>query len=274
MKINIIIRAYTPENLLISLFDIPNKISSDLVDIYVHNDNPEKEAEYLDKLNQFTSKYPEYSITSILEKDNQSMLMSLLNTFPYLNKDNKFTLVLDDDDTLCKLGKKEIARINTHSENEQLVYKCKFIEQDRPIKICQYTHKLRPTALLNWIGNYKEDIKSLLLEYAGTYKITYGEEMILDRLIKIRPNIKDITLSLVLLNHNIYEHTIGDYTSGGSFYMQRTKPMFVTNTTQKLKEIIQEKEPELLEVPVDTTNKKQFNQKGSFNWKKQSDSKI
>lgn len=51
MKINIIIRAYTPENLLISLFDIPNKISSDLVDIYVHNDNPEKETEYLDKIN-------------------------------------------------------------------------------------------------------------------------------------------------------------------------------------------------------------------------------
>ena len=47
MKLNLLIRTFVISNLYLSLFDIPNKISSSFVELYVHNDNPDAKEEFI-----------------------------------------------------------------------------------------------------------------------------------------------------------------------------------------------------------------------------------
>jgi transposase-like protein len=97
-KLNLLIRTYTLENLYTSLFDIPNKISYEFVELYIHNDNPERNLDFDIIIDEFQTKYPNYIIHKIYEKENQHMFMSFLNSIPYLNTNNTWTMLLDDDD--------------------------------------------------------------------------------------------------------------------------------------------------------------------------------
>lgn len=68
-RLNVILRTYDLENLYNSLFDIPNKASGDLLDICVHNDNPDRKDEFYKIIEEFKTKYPDYSITIIQEEE-------------------------------------------------------------------------------------------------------------------------------------------------------------------------------------------------------------
>jgi len=65
MKLNLIIRTYVVENLYTSLFDVPNKIKSDNVELFVHNDNPDAVNEFNSIISEFIEKFPSYKITTI-----------------------------------------------------------------------------------------------------------------------------------------------------------------------------------------------------------------
>lgn len=88
MKFNVLIRTYLVQNLYTSLFDIPNKIDYNNVEILIHNDNPESVKEFNIIVKKFKSKYPNYLFNVIQEDVNQHMFMSYMNSIEYLNADN------------------------------------------------------------------------------------------------------------------------------------------------------------------------------------------
>jgi hypothetical protein len=48
------------------------------------------------------------------------MFMSFMNTIPYLNDANKFTMLLDEDDQLMKIDSAFIDWMDTLSEDSQI----------------------------------------------------------------------------------------------------------------------------------------------------------
>lgn len=241
MRLNLILRTYEVQNLYYSLFDIPNKIESDKIECYVHNDNPKQAVLFDLILQEFQTQFPEYKVIKIQEEENQHMFMSSLNTIPYLNDRNNWTMILDDDDRLLKFDQHTFDCINKYSLNHQLAYNYQFNEYETKY-YSEYSHCITPTKSLKKLYKYKPEIKNLLIKHVGTTKFSYCEDFLLRRLVKILDNLYNKNINKVLIVHNSYPHECNNYKSGnnhnGKFYLQGFG--YIYNIIQEFKNCIKQ----------------------------------
>lgn len=225
--INIILRTFNIKNLKISLFDIPVKISYTNVEIYIHNDNPHKQNEFFDIVNEFKLQYPQYTIHIIQETINQHMFMSYLNSLSYLNKNNTWTMILDDDDTLCGLSEDFFNFLDNLSENQCVqyqVYKAILIANsvqklrcDRfghAIKNWYPWHRIYHTSKLLEMSQKRDFIIDTILKFQDTTKISYGEDYLFYHLMKYFFNLEDVRYTKhPIINYSCYYHEVNGYKS-------------------------------------------------------------
>lgn len=230
MKLNLLIRTYIINNLYTSLYDIPNKIPFNKVHIYVHNDNPKLKQECENIIQEFRQKYANYKVTIIQENINQQMFMSCINSIPHLDKTNEYTMVLDDDDSLCLFTNDVFAFLEEYKDKNVCIEykqnKCyKFLLTASPyiIETWREYHRIYSTEALFSFYEYKDVIINLLLKYNGSTKFTTYEDKLMLDLIKIFVQIEDIKLNKVLLNYNVYPHSYNDYNAIHFSYSNITK---------------------------------------------------
>lgn len=217
MRINILIRAYTPNNLYTSLFDLPNKISEECVDIVVHNDNPDASNEFKAIIEEFKNKYPKYNIETILEAENQHMFMSTIKSIPILNTDNKLTMLLDEDDQLTTITNDDIDRLHRYSENNLLRCKANWANYDNGkivnerVFICP--HVICPTQMLKHLYEHVDTLQKLLIEHLQTTKVYILEDCFLQDILKQVFDAKEVLVDFIALTHMCYEHETNQYVS-------------------------------------------------------------
>lgn len=238
MRINILIRAYTPNNLYTSLFDLPNKISEECVDIVVHNDNPEASDEFKAIIEEFKNKYPKYNIETILEAENQHMFMSTIKSIPTLNADNKLTMLLDEDDQLTTITKDDIDRLHRYSENYLLRCKANWASYNNGEiaheRVFLSPHVICPTSILKQLYTHVDTLSNLLMRHLHTTKVHILEDCFLQDILKQVFGAKEISVDLLAINHMCYEHEVNGYIS-----MSSKQPILdIFKTKQAYKRII------------------------------------
>lgn len=215
MKLNLIIRTYVVDNLYTSLFDVPNKIKSDNVELFVHNDNPDVVNEFNSIISEFIEKFPSYKITTIQETENQQMFISFFNTIPYLNDANIWTMLLDDDDTLQEFTEEIIETLFKFPLTYQVVYQClNFDHTTGNVKTMPYLHCINPTHVLKYLYTYLNQIKELLIKFTGNTKFSTSEDYLIRDLVRKAGQLERYYFRIPLITHNFYDHNINGYCSG------------------------------------------------------------
>lgn len=223
MIINLLIRTYVVNNLYISLFDIPNKINSDNVEIYIHNDNPNNISLFNTIIKDFQLKYPDYKLNVIQESENQDMFMSYLNSMNYLNSNNLWSMLLDDDDTLCDFNKIGIFDFLENIDNVCVKYKIYTIKDSIVDSNYFSWHRLYPTKILKKIYKHKQLIVKALLIHNKSIKFNKLEDELMYRIIQLINPIKTITFKKELVNYSLYYHNVNGYESGNKNLMLTLK---------------------------------------------------
>lgn len=210
MAINLLIRTYVVENLFTSLFSIPKVIDSENVHIYVHNDNPEV-CRFNEIIKEFCLKYPDYSVIVIQEKENQDMFMSYINSIAYLEENNYWTMMLDDDDTICKC---DIVDFLTKNQKKASI-KYAIFEIFNGTKRSTFFewHRIYPTKELKKIFENRDVIVTALLIYNKTTKFNKLEDELMYHIAKCLLSIDTIEYKQEVVNHNLYTHEINGYKS-------------------------------------------------------------
>lgn len=209
MKLNLLIRTFVISNLYLSLFDIPNKISSSFVELYVHNDNPDAKEEFTQVIEEFTNKYPDYIIHTIQEEENQQMFMSQFNMIPYYNKSNQWSMLLDDDDQLHSDIESKLNLIFSTSPKVCLKYRCIVQKNDLQTSAWYLWHRIYPTEVLNQFYEKKDQVIKYLIDSIGTTKLSYWEDEIFCKLCNKFTGIETQLFDNHMIIHNKYEHTVG-----------------------------------------------------------------
>lgn len=214
MKFNLLIRTYLVENLYTSLFDLPNKIKSENVEIYIHNDNPDSIDRFKEIVNEFQNKYPNYIIHTIQEEENQHMFVSYLNSIKYFNSDNYWSMILDDDDTFCKIEDDFLHFLNQHKDNNECIkYKIFEVREDVK-KSCFYLfHRIYPTVILKEVIKHEEIILELLTKYNKSTKFHTFEDKLMLCISETITKVNTILYEKEIVNYNIYPHSVNNYSS-------------------------------------------------------------
>jgi len=236
MKINLIIRTYKVDNLRLSLFKLPFSIQPNEVDIVVHNDNPNSYEELNKLLDEFFKLYPNYNIKVLQEEENQQMFMSYLKSIKYINPTNKWTMLLDDDDTLNSFDDETWSLLDTYYDQSTCIKyrmnKCRLkglvqvpIELDGYKSAWYKWHRIYPTwALLKVLGK-KTIIEKLLNKFNGTTKFAMCEDKLMNNLVETLTGISYTKLEKELINYSIYPHQINGYsdyaTNGDTLEVER-----------------------------------------------------
>ena len=209
MKLNLLIRTFVISNLYRSLFDIPNKLKSDLVELYIHNDNPNAKEEFIKVIEEFTNKYPDYTIHTIQEEENQQMFMSQFNMIPYYNEDNEWTMLLDDDDQLHEDFEQNVHLIFSNPHDVCLQYKCKIVSNSRIANGIYQWHRIYPTEMLKEFYTHKDEVVQYLIEATGSTKLSYWEDEIFCRLCGIFTGVLTKLFDHYVIYFNKYDHEAG-----------------------------------------------------------------
>lgn len=210
MKLNLLIRTYIVENLYTSLFDIPNHIDSNNIEIYIHNDNPNMCEQFITIIKEFRIKYPNYVVHTIQEQENQDMFMSYINSIEYFNEENYWTMLLDDDDTLCD---SDIIEYLSKQVGSDVCIKYKIYNVINNSKYLSHFlwHRIYPTKFLKKMFEYKYLIVDLLLKYNNSIKFNRLEDKLLCDIMNVFFNLEIIIFDTPLVNYNIYDHNINGY---------------------------------------------------------------
>lgn len=209
MKLNLLIRTFVISNLYKSLFDIPSKLQPDLVELYIHNDNPDAKEEFQTVIEEFTNKYPNYVTHVVQEEENQQMFMSQFNMIPYYNKDNTWTMLLDDDDQLHEGVQDYLDLIFAASPKVCLKYRCKIQENNSQTSGWYLWHRIYPTEILNKFYDNREQVVDYLINAIGNTKLSYWEDEIFCKLCKIFTGVTTQLFNEHMIVFNRYDHTAG-----------------------------------------------------------------
>ena len=211
MKLNLLIRTYIVENLHTSLFSLPNVFSSDDVDIYVHNDNPIV-IDFNRIIEKFQLQYPDYNININQEKENQDMFMSYLNSIEFIDENNYWTMLLDDDDTICNRDILDFLESNK-GENVCVQYAIYNIFKGAKQSTFFHWHRIYPTNQLKKIFENKDVIVRALLKHNKSTKFNKLEDELMFNVIQTLLSLKTIVYKKETVNHNLYTHEVNGYKS-------------------------------------------------------------
>lgn len=248
--VNLLIRTYVVSNLYHSLFDVPNKIPNDKVTIYVHNDNPEQKLEFIEIIQKFKQQFPNYQLVSIQEDINQHMFMSYFNSIPFIDLNNYWTMLLDDDDQLEQFDD-DVWQFLSNQKSKCICIQFKekshwenaLLGAVRPkICWCQY-HRIFPTEILKQVYEYRDVLQSLLIKNNRSTKFSTFEDKLMLNIVETITKISTIKYDKILLNYFRYNHTYNSYVSVNSDYNSGTLEVsqIIDNIIQDLKNIMYEK---------------------------------
>lgn len=209
MKINLLIRTFVISNLYLSLFDVPNKLSSEFVELYIHNDNPEAKQEFIKIIEEFKKLYPDYAIHTVQEDENKQMFMSQFEMILYYNEDNKWTMLLDDDDQLYEDFQSLVPLIFDNPSNVCLKYKCKIVSKQVTANGWYQWHRIYPTNVLKLFYTYKDQVIAYLIRSIDSTKLSYWEDEIFCRLCGLFTGVMTKLFHHNAIVFNRYDHNAG-----------------------------------------------------------------
>lgn len=123
-------------------------------------------------------------------------------------------MVLDDDDTFCKIDEDFINFLNDDSIKNKFVRYAIFTINNSTKKESSFIyHHIYPTYALKNILKYKRDIIHLLLKHNKSTKFSTLEDKLMFNIIKTITDLQIAYYKKPLVNYHKYEHNVNGYES-------------------------------------------------------------